>query len=234
MLGMLPGESQRHFHDLRVKTMQRFLMIVTAIFAALLINCATPPPEPQPGMVIIQHNRDGELQVAGDVNWNSYTKVILHTAPVEFRENWVRDHERINGKPFREEDLERLKKGVSDQFNKVMYKALSERGGYDMTSGSGAGVMLFSPSIVDLDIKDPGVAQAALVESVVNSRGSMTIELVITDSESGELMAAAWQQQSDPHAGDLDSTTSVSNTLAFRRMMESHADWLLKGLDKAK
>jgi len=214
--------------------MQRFSLIITAVFVALLMACAGPAPEPQPGMEVVQYGHGEEMQAAAGVDWNSYTKVILHTAPVEFRENWVSDQERINGKPFREEDLERLKKGVSDQFDKVMYKALSERGGYDMTRESGAGVMLFSPSIVDLDIRDHGLGQAAMVESAVYSRGSMTIELVITDAESGELLVAARQQQSDPHEGDLDSTTSVSNTLAFRRMMESHAGWLLKGLDKAK
>ena len=215
--------------------MSQFSKVLAIIFTTSLLSCAGPAPEPQPGMEVIQYGRDGEMQVASDVAWNSYTKVILHTAPVEFQENWVRDQERINGKPYREEDLERLKKGVSDQFDKVMYKALSEKGGYDMTMESGAGVMLFSPSIVDLNITDPRLAQAALVESAVHSRGSMTIELVITDAESGELLAAAWQQQSDPHEGDVvESTTSVSNTLAFRRMMESHADWLLKGLEKAK
>ena len=127
-----------------------------------------------------------------------------------------------------------MKKGVSEQFGKVMYKALSEQGGYEVTNEPGAGVMLFSPSIVNLDIKDPGLGQAAMVESVVYSRGSMTIELVITDAESGELLVAAWQNQTDPHEGDLDSTMSVSNTLAFRRMMESYTDWLLGGLEKAR
>lgn len=215
--------------------MQRFSLIVTAVFVALLMACAGPAPEPQPGMEVIQYGRDGELQVASDVDLNSYTKVILHTTPVEFRENWVRDHERINGKPFHEEDLERLKKGVSDQFNKVMYEELTGPGGYEVTKEVGPGVMLFSPSIVDLDIADPRLGQAAMVESAVYSRGSMTIELVITDAESDELLAAAWQQQSDPHEGDVvESTTSVSNTLAFRRMMESHANWLLKGLDKVE
>jgi hypothetical protein len=185
-------------------------------------------------MEVVQYDRGGEMQVATGVDLAGYTKVILHTAPVEFREHWVRDQERINGKPFLEEDLERLKKGVSDQFNKVMYAALSDKGGYDMTNDIGAGVMLFSPGIVNLDIRDHGLGQAALVESAVYSRGSMTIELVITDAESGELLAAAWQDQADPHAGDLDSTTSVSNSLAFRRMMESYSRWLLKGLEKAK
>jgi len=214
--------------------MYRLSTLIAAIFMVFLLACAGPAPEPQPGMEVLQYGHGEEMQATAGVDWNSYTKVILHTAPVEFRENWVRDQERINGKPFREEDLERFKKGVSDQFDKVMYKELSEQGGYEMTSESGAGVMLFSPSIVDLDIKDPGLVQAAMVETAVNSRGDMTIELVITDAESGKLLAAAWQEQSDPHEGDLDSTTSVSNTLAFRRMMESYASWLLKGLDEAK
>ena len=215
--------------------MQRFTLIVTAVLAALLVACAGPAPEPQPGMKVIQYDRDGELQVASDVDLNSYTKVILHTAPVEFRDGWLRDHERINGKPYQEADLERLKKGVSDQFNKVMFGELSRSGGYEVTKEIGPGVMLFSPSIVDLDITDPRLGQAAMVESAVYSRGMMTIELVITDAESGKLLAAAFQQQSDPNKGDVvESTTSVSNTLAFRRMMVSHADWLLKGLDKAK
>jgi hypothetical protein len=185
-------------------------------------------------MKIVQYDRGGEMQAATGVDLAGYTKVILHTAPVEFREHWVKDQERINGKPFLEEDVERLKKGVSDQFNKVMYEALSEKGGYDMTGDIGPGVMLFSPSIVDLDIRDHGLGQAAMVESAVYSRGGMTIELVITDAESGELLVAAWQEQSDPHEGDLDSTTSVSNSLAFRRMMESYGRWLLKGLEKAR
>jgi hypothetical protein len=217
-----------------MKAMYKALRILTIVFTMTLLACAGMPPEAQPGMEVIQYDRDGEMQVASDVDWSSYTKVILHSAPVEFRDNWVRDQEHTNGRTFHEGDLERLRKGVSDQFGKVMYEALSEQGGFDMTKEPGAGIMLFSPSIVKLDIKDPGLGQAASIESVVYSRGGMTIELVITDSESGKLLAAAWQNQTDPHEGDLDSTMSVSNTLAFRRMMESHADWLLKGLEKAK
>ena len=214
--------------------MQRISITVSAVLIGLLTACAGPAPEPQAGMEVIQYGRDGEMQVASGVDWNAYTKVILHTAPVEFREHWVQDQERIIGKPFRDEDLERLKEGVSDQFDKVMYGALSDEGGYDVTKEIGPGVMLLSPSIVNLDITDTGLGQAAMVESVTHTRGSMTVEIVITDAESGKLLAAAWQDLDDPHEGDLDSTTSVSNTLAFRRMMESHADWLLKGLDKAK
>jgi hypothetical protein len=183
-------------------------------------------------MEILHWSHREEMQVATVADWDSYRKIILHTAPVEFRKNWVRDQERIAGNPVREEDVERIRKGVADQFGKVMYETLSEQGGYEMTSESGAGVMRFSPRIVDLDIQEPGRMHRSMVEASVNTRGSMTIELVIHDSESEELLAAAWQRQSDPHEGEVD-TTSVSNTLAFRRMMQNWADWLLDHLEEA-
>jgi hypothetical protein len=183
-------------------------------------------------MEIIHWGEHEEMQVATGVDWDNYTKIVLHTAPVEFRENWVRDQERIAGSPVREQDVERIRSGVSDQFGKVMYQALSRQGGYEMTAESGPGVLRFSPRIVDLDILAPGRMHRSMVEASVNYRGSMTIELVIHDSESGELLAAAWQRQSDPHEGDVD-TASVSNTLAFRRMMQNWAGWLLAHLEEA-
>lgn len=211
--------------------MKRIFLSTAILF--LLQACAGSAPEPQPGMVVVQHDRSGEMQVVSDVDWNSYRKVILHQAPAEFRDSWTRDQQRMTGKPVREEDLARLTSGISGQFGKVLYEALVAAG-YEVTREAGEGVMLISPSIVKLDIKDPGLERGSLTEGIVSTRGSMTIELVITDSQSGELLAAAWQNQSDPHEGDMESTASVSNTLAFRRMMQNHAAWLLEGLDKAR
>ncbi len=211
--------------------MYRPVTLMTAIFAALLAACAGPAPQPQPGMEMLHWGEHEEMQVASDVDWSGYSKIILHTAPVEFRENWVRDQERIAGSPVREEDLERIRKGVSGQFGKVMYQTLSAKGGYEMTSEPGAGVLRFSPRIVDLDIQETGLVHRSMIESSTRSRGRMTIELVIHDSGSEELLAAAWQRQTDPHEGDV-ANTSVSNTLAFRRMMQDWADWLIDHLEE--
>ena len=212
--------------------MHRLLTLITALFTTLLLACAGPAPQPQPGMEVIHWGNHEEMQVASDVDWSRYTKIVLHSAQVEFRENWVRDQERLHGSPVREEDVERIRKGVAGQFDKVMYETLSDRGGYEMASEDGAGVMRFSPRIVELDVAAPGRLDRSMVESSTYTRGSMVIELVIHDSVSGELLAAAWQRQSDPHEGDVVST-SVSNTLAFRRMMQNWADWLIEHLEEA-
>jgi len=211
----------------------RSLTFTTAVLALLLTACATPEPTPEPGMEILQHSRNEEMQVTTGVDWNSYTKIILHTAPVEFRENWRSDQERNHGITIRDDQMEMFKAAVSDQLAKVMEKRISEGGDYELTSESGAGVMHFLPNIVDLDIVGPGWVQSSIVESMTNSRGNMTIELVIRDSVSDELLAVAWQDQSDPQEGYMEMTNVVNNTVAFRLMMQRWTDWLLKQLEKA-
>ena len=207
-------------------------MLVFLTFSMLACR-GGPPVAPEPGMEIVGHGRDGEFQAAVGVDWSKYTKVILHAAPVEFRENWQRDKEREYKTKFREEDMERFKASVSGQFAKVMHKKLSGQDGYELTSESGPGVMRFLPRIVDLDIQAPGWVQGSIVESMSRTKGSVTIELVIRDSVSDELLGVGWQHQSDPQEGYMEMTKTVNNTVAFRLMMQNATDWLLKQLDEA-
>jgi len=212
----------------------RSFLITATIFAALLMACAGPEPVPEPGLEILQHGRNEEMQVAPDVDWDNYTRIILHNAPVAFRENWQRDQERIKGSAIREENMEMFKTNVSDQLSKVMRKRITERGDYELTGESGPGVMSFQPNIVDLDIRGPGWVQDSILESMTNSRGSMTIEVVIRDSVTDKLLAVAWQDQSDPQEGYMEMTNTVNNTVTFRLMMQRWNDWLFAQLEKAR
>jgi hypothetical protein len=171
------------------------------------------------------------MQVATGVDWNSYTKIILHTAPVEFADYWRRNQERLHGRNIRDEDVARIEAAVSGRLAKAMYETLTEQGRYELTSESGPGVMVFMPNIVDLDVHAAGWVQGSILESAADSRGHMITELVIRDSVSDRLLAVAWQQQSDPRESDMEMTTSVSNALAFRLMSQHFADWVLGHLD---
>lgn len=214
--------------------MNRVHILAMTLPTTLLLACAGPAPVPEPGMEVIQHGRGEEMQVATGADWNSYTKVILHTAPVEFRDNWQSDQERSLGKEIRDKDIERIQAAVAGQLAKAMYKTLSERGDYEITGDSGVGVLRFIPNIIDLDVQAAGWVENSILESVPDSRGRMTVELVIRDSVSDKLLAVAWQEQSDPREGDMEMTLSVSNSMAFRLMSQNWSNWLLKQLDKAR
>ena len=214
--------------------MKRFITFTALCFTTLLLSCAGPAPTPEPGLEVLQYSRGQEIQVATDVDWNSYTKIILHTAPVEFTKNWRRNQERLHGREIREEDVMRIEAAVSGQLAKAMYNTLAERGGYELTSVSGPGVMVFMPNITELDIQATGWVQSSILESVPDSRGSMTTELVIRDSVSDKLLAIAWQQQTDPRETDMEMTISVGNAHAFRLMSQHFAVWILGRLDELK
>lgn len=211
--------------------MKRFYISITVL---LIAACAAQAPVPDPGFEVVDYDRDGAIQVAFDVDWNAYTKVILEPATVEFRENWVRDQERLYDKTIRESDEERIKTSASDLLAKVLTRELPDDGGYEIIDEAGAGVMRWTPRIVDLDIIAPDRVSDTISESLVDSQGRMTIELEIHDSVSGKLLAKASQYQSDPYKGYMERTTSATNAVAFRLMMLRWTDWLFEQLDAVR
>lgn len=211
--------------------MNRFITYTALCITTFLLGCAGPAPTPEPGLEVLQYGQGHEMQVATDVDWNSYTKIILHSPPVEFTDYWRRNQERLHGREIPDEVVARIEAAVSGQLSRVMYETLSERGGYEMAGESGPGVMVFMPNITELDIQATGWVQSSILESVPLSRGSMTTELVVRDSVSDKLLAVAWQRQHDPHEGDTEWTTSVSNAYAFRIMSQDFATWILRRLD---
>ena len=214
--------------------MNRFITFTALCFTSFLMSCAGPAPAPEPGLEVLQHGRGHEMQVATDVDWNSYTKIILQEAPVEFVEDWRRNQERLHGRTIRDEDVARIEAAVSGRLAKAMYETLGERGGYELTSESGPGVMVFWPNIIDLDVQATGWVQGSILESLPAYRGRMTTELVIRDSVSDKLLAVAWQHQTDPRESDTEWSTSFSNAHAFRLMSENFADWILGRLDELR
>jgi hypothetical protein len=207
--------------------MERIIISATIL---LLTACASQAPAPEPGFEVIDYDRDGEIQLALDVDWSSYTKVHLETATVEFRDNWVRDQKRLYDNVIREKDEVRIKTGASDLLERVLTRELSNEGAYEIVDEGGPGVMRWTPRIVKLDVIAPDRVKNTVSESLVDSQGSFTIELEIHDSVSGKLLATATQYQSDPYKGYLERTTSATNTQAFRLMMQRWADWLLDNL----
>ena len=214
--------------------MNRAATPAALVLSTLLLACTGPAPAPEPGMEILHHAHGEEVQIATGVDFNDYTKIILQSAPVEFRKDWRRDQERLHGRPMRDEDVERVRRAVGARFDRAMYDTLTERGGYELTRESGPGVMLFLPNIVDVDVAETGFVEGSILESLPESRGSMTVELVIRDAVSNELLAVAWQRQDDPRSGEMEMTLNVSNSQAFRLMSRNAADWFLKQLEAAK
>lgn len=203
---------------------------IVIIFLVLLLQaCASQAPVPEPGFEVVQYDRHSNFQVASSVDWSGYSKVMLETVSVDFREDWVRDQERLYDNRVREKDLQRIKTGLSELVGGVLSKDMGEAG-YAVVDTSGADVMLFKTRVVDLDVYAPDRVRDHIGFAMADSKGRMAIEMDIHDAVSGEMLATSRYFQEDPLDGYMERATTASNRHAFRMMTKRWTDWLLDGL----
>lgn len=211
-------------------------LLVCALLAWPLTGLAgtEPTEQPNPGLEVVEQTRNGQILAATDIHWDIYTRIRLDRATVEFRKNWARDQRQRSGITIREADEERIKTSMSDLFEEVFVKEMTNPGPFIMTGESGAGVLHFTPRIIDLDIYAPDRARSYIGGALTDSQGRMTIELEIRDSISGALLATTSHHERDDYKGYMEWTTSVTNRRAARLMLERWAAELREQFDELK
>jgi hypothetical protein len=208
-------------------------IMASAIAPAMAKN--DPPEVSIEGLELVDKNRRGELYADPDIDWSLYTQTMLDPATVAFRRHWQRDQNRSYAFKIRAKDMERIKTEMSELFDEVFTKELSENGGYTITDQAGDNVMRIKPAIVDLDVYAPDTLNSAgRTTQFTESVGRMTLKLEIFDSVTGDLIAVASDRREAPRRGYMQWTTSVTNRAEAQRMLQRWARDLVKRLDEAR
>jgi len=212
------------------------LMIFAACVASPSIRAESDPPQMSlDGLELVEKDSRGEIYAAPDIDWSVYTEIQLESATVAFRKNWQRDQNSYpNNFKVKASDMERIKTELSELFNEVFVKELTDEGDYRMAAESGDNVLRISPQIVDLDVYAPDTPQAGMQRSYTRQAGRMTLKLELYDSVTGALIATASDRQEDPYRNYMQWTNSVTNRVAAKRMLERWATDLRKRLDEAR
>ena len=95
-----------------------------------------PPAISVEGLTLVEKDRRGEIYADTDVNWGDYSKIQLQQASVAFKKNWKREQNRYQSFKVRDQDMEKIKTGLSELFHEVFTEELSTEGGYVMTATS--------------------------------------------------------------------------------------------------
>ncbi len=216
-----------------LKTLLLSFIMASAIAPAMAKN--DPPEVSIEGLELVDKNRRGEIYADPDIDWSLYTQTMLDPATVAFRRHWQRDQNRSYAFKIRAKDMERIKTEMSELFDEVFTKELSENGGYTITDQAGDNVMRIKPAIVDLDVYAPDTLNSpGRSMQFTESAGRMTLKLEIYDSVTGDLIAVASDRREAPRRGYMQWTTSVTNRAEARRMLQRWARDLVKRLDEAR
>ena len=163
---------------------------------------------------------------------SQYDRVYLVEPYVAFKKNWKRDQNRGTTR-VSSNDMERIKKSVSELFMEVFTEELT-KGGYTLATERAEDVLIVKPAIIDLDVNAPDIRTAGRTNTFTTSAGSMTLYLELYDSETDDLLAKALDPRADRDSGFMQWQTRAANYTAAKRMMKPWAEALRKGLDDAR
>ena len=157
----------------------------------------------------------------------------LDPIEVEFDKNWKpNDSQRGASRRLTNDDLEKIKKALAEEFRKVFTEELTENG-YQVVTEDDDDVLRVSAAIVNLYITAPDKMSAGRSRTYTTSTGHMTLVAELRDSVTGKLMARAVDTVQGRDTGSFQISNSVTNMSAARTALSKWARVLREGMDEA-
>ena len=210
------------------------LIVLGAAAAALLpAMAADEPPKEWDGLARVSSKKLDHLYKLPEADFSGYKRVRLDPIEVEFDKNWKpNQNERSSSRRLTNEDLERIKKALAEEFRKVFTEELTKNG-YPVVEESDDDVLRVSAAIVNLYITAPEKMSAGRSRTYTTSAGHMTLAVELRDSVTGKLMARAVDSVQGRDTGNFMVTNSVTNMSSARTALSKWAVVLREGLDDA-
>jgi Protein of unknown function (DUF3313) len=210
------------------------LLVMGAAAAALgPAMAADEPPAEWDGLVRVSSKQLDHLYKLPEADFSGYKRVRLDPIEVEFDKNWKpNQHERSPSRRLTNEDIEKIKQALAEEFRKVFTEELTKNG-YPVVAESDDDVLRVSAAIVNLYITAPEKMSAGRSRTYTTNAGHMTLVVELRDSVTGKLMARAVDTVQGRDTGNFQITNSVTNMSSARTALSKWARVLREGLDDA-
>lgn len=216
----------------------RFALILSfaAIFCAPVIAKKEDLPEVSKDGLHLMKDTDVAVAYAKPgASLDAYDRVMLVDAFVDFKKDWQRDYNLneigLSGR-VTDKDAEAIKKGLAEEFKKVLTDVLTKEG-FEVVDKPAADVLLLRPALINVDVNAPDVNQVGIGRTYVRSAGSMTLYMELYDSATSTLLARLIDPQEDDR-GFATVANKVTNKAAADRIIRSWAKLLAKHLSEVK
>jgi hypothetical protein len=211
------------------------LLLFTGAVAMLLpvVVTADEPPTEWDGLARVKSKQLDHLYKLPEADFSGYKRVRLDPIEVEFDKNWKpNDSQRSPSRRLTNEDIEKIKQALAEEFRKVFTEELT-KSGYAVVEENGDDVLRVSAAIVNLYITAPDKMSAGRSRTYTTSAGYATLVAELRDSVTGKLMARAVDSVRGRDTGNFMVTNSVTNMSAARTALSMWARILRDGLDDA-
>ncbi len=116
------------------------------------------------------------------------------------------------------QDMDRMKKTLSEEFNKVFTEEL-QKGGYKIVDKGAEDVLLLRPAIINLDIAAPDTMSPGMTRTFAASAGEMTLYMELYDSTSSAILGRVTDAESARDYGRVQISNRVTNIQEADRIL---------------
>lgn len=198
-------------------------IILSLLMASTVLAKDSLPEVSHDGLHLMKDTKLRAVYMKPGANLDEYDKVALLACYVAFQKNWQRNYndqtldlmDRIT-----DQDMKKIRDTLAAQFNKVFTEVLT-KGGHQMVTEGGSGVLIVQPAIVNLEITAPDTMAPGEATFSANA-GQMTLYMQLHDGKTGDIIARII----DPEAvgGDFaEIRNSVTNMADADRVLRRWA-----------
>lgn len=202
--------------------------LVLMILAAFAMAKTELPAVTHDGLQLRPDTKVRAVYMKPGADLSHYSEIVLLDTYVAFAKNWQREHnqevpfdERVSDK-----DMKEISDRVAKEFSRVFTEVLSSKGGHQVVSHAGEGVLILRPAIIDLRITAPDLMTPGMSETLVASAGSMTLYLELYDGKTQSIIARIIDPEAADNVGIARVADRVTNTAEFDRVVRRWAELL--------
>ena len=171
-----------------------FIKLLVLIFISSMSSYAHAQDEfPQftvDGLELLKSSELAVVYAHPEADLGQYSKIYLLDTNVSFKKNWQRNYndetaslmDRISDK-----DMKNIRDKLAQEFNKVFTEVLT-KGGHQMVTEGGSGVLIIQPAIVNLEVTAPDTMSPGETTISANA-GQMTLYMQLHDGKTGDIIA---------------------------------------------
>jgi hypothetical protein len=203
--------------------------LVLAATASLTAIAAEPPATTPEGLERVENSRLDLVYRRPGVDMTGYTKIMLDPVEVAFMKQWTQDFRQVS-----KSDRERIRSELAKEFQAIFIEELQTKGGYQIVDAPGENVLRVTAGIFDLYINAPDTMTPGRSRTYALSTGEATLGAVLTDSESGAVIARATDRVRARESATMQWITRSQNRADARKMLRKWATAMREGLDAAR